>query len=301
MKRIDSSTGLIIALLGMAAMGLGAELQWQATATRPEQVSDGATATITIKVDNQLDRERTFEYRCRVVDFFQRPQLEKEGRLTVEAKAVGAQEISWPTGDSRLYRAQIEVSPAGSEEQQTVWRYVVADRLSGRRPRIRVDIRGPWEHLPTSDGQAGYPPAGEWQPGGGKFGRLGTLTWPHHFSEDTEAVWFRRGFRVPDWMRNERYQLTFTKVGFACEVYLNGTHVGGHIGDVVPFSVDVTEAVRVGQDNELALKIFDIRGWLRDPEQDVGVYFNTLWPVGLERYTLEIRGGVSHHTARCPG
>ena len=135
--------------------------QWQAKATGPDEVTNGAPATITIKVGNRSARKRVFEYHYRVVDFFQRPQLEKEGRLTVEPKAVGSSEFSWPTGASKLYRAQIEVSPADSEEQQTVWRYVTADRVAGHRRRMRVDNLGKWEHLPSADGEGGYPPRGE--------------------------------------------------------------------------------------------------------------------------------------------
>jgi len=68
--------------------------QWQAKATGADEVSNGAPATITIKVGNRLARERVFEYHCRVVDFLQRLQLEKEGRLTVGPKAVSGLEIA---------------------------------------------------------------------------------------------------------------------------------------------------------------------------------------------------------------
>jgi beta-glucuronidase len=49
----------------------------------------------------------------------------------------------------------------------------------------------------------------------------------------------------------ERYLLRFGAVNYLVEVWLNGEAVGSHEGADTPFMVDVTSALKAGEDNLL--------------------------------------------------
>jgi hypothetical protein len=51
--------------------------------------------------------------------------------------------------------------------------------------------------------------------------------------------------------------LRFGAVDYLAEVWLNGTPVGGHEGGETPFTLDVTDAVRPGQTNLLAVRVLN--------------------------------------------
>lgn len=70
-----------------------------------------------------------------------------------------------------------------------------------------------------------------------------------------EALWYRRSvaIAVP---AGQRTLLNFEAVDYRCEVWLNGVSVGGHQGGNTPFSLDVTQAVREGN-NEIIVRVED--------------------------------------------
>ena len=71
----------------------------------------------------------------------------------------------------------------------------------------------------------------------------------------TEALWYRRSFQASP-STNQRTLLNFEAVDYRCEVFVNGKSVGTHQGGNTPFSFDITEAVRDG-DNELIVRVED--------------------------------------------
>lgn len=71
----------------------------------------------------------------------------------------------------------------------------------------------------------------------------------------TEALWYRRRF-TPEKSESERWLLNFEAVDYRCEVFVNGHPVGGHTGGNTPFTLDVTDAVRNGE-NELVVRVED--------------------------------------------
>ena len=71
-----------------------------------------------------------------------------------------------------------------------------------------------------------------------------------------ETLWYRRRFTVPaDWS-GKRILLHFGAVDYLCEVFINGKKAGGHRGGYNPFSLDITDYLRDGE-NELAVKVTD--------------------------------------------
>ncbi|MEI6512408.1 MAG: sugar-binding domain-containing protein [bacterium] len=71
-------------------------------------------------------------------------------------------------------------------------------------------------------------------------------------------VWYYHSFR-PDQKAsaNERVLLRFGLVDYICEVWLNGKTVGGHEGGELPFTLDVTDAIRFEADNMLAIRVLN--------------------------------------------
>ncbi len=65
--------------------------------------------------------------------------------------------------------------------------------------------------------------------------------------------WYEKRFFVPD-DGYARHTLVLEGVDYACELYLNGVHLGHREGMFLRFFVDVTEALRPGEEN--LLKVF---------------------------------------------
>ena len=75
-----------------------------------------------------------------------------------------------------------------------------------------------------------------------------------------EALWYRRSFSAQP-AAGTRQHLNFEAVDYRCEVFVNGQSVGKHVGGHTPFSLDVTEALRAGQ-NEVIVRVEDeTEGW----------------------------------------
>lgn len=71
-----------------------------------------------------------------------------------------------------------------------------------------------------------------------------------------ESVWYRRFFGLPESWLDKRVLLHFGAVDYETKVYVNGRQVVQHRGGYTPFTCDISDAVRVG-DNELVV-------WARD-------------------------------------
>lgn len=66
-----------------------------------------------------------------------------------------------------------------------------------------------------------------------------------------DHVTYRRIIRIPGFRKGESLHLNFGGVNHGCEVYLNDVNVGGHVGPMMPFDVDITRYVDPGKEYEL--------------------------------------------------
>lgn len=71
-----------------------------------------------------------------------------------------------------------------------------------------------------------------------------------------ELLWYRRKFTVNENYDGKRVLLNFGAVDWQCEVFVNGTKIGGHTGGYCPFSFDITEYLKADE-NELTVKVSD--------------------------------------------
>jgi len=72
------------------------------------------------------------------------------------------------------------------------------------------------------------------------------------------VAWYWRDFTAPE--RPDpaaRCLLRFWAVDYLAEVWLNGTPVGGHEGGETPFALDVTDAIKPGAANRLAVRVLN--------------------------------------------
>src|SRR5688572_13241259 len=69
-------------------------------------------------------------------------------------------------------------------------------------------------------------------------------------------LWYHRTFALPPAWKGQRVLLNFGAVDWDTTVYVNGNQVGKHVGGYDPFSFDVTDALKDGE-NTLALSVWD--------------------------------------------
>lgn len=70
------------------------------------------------------------------------------------------------------------------------------------------------------------------------------------------AVWYRRGFRVPEAWSGRRILIHFEACDYKTTVWLNGRRVGEHAGGYTPFHFDLTESLVPGE-NALVVRAAD--------------------------------------------
>lgn len=79
--------------------------------------------------------------------------------------------------------------------------------------------------------------------------------------------WYRRHFTLPEDYRGKRILVEFEGVATIADVYVNGVHLAEHKGAYTGFTVDITDAVRLGgEDNVLAVRVNSKRQTQVPPE-----------------------------------
>jgi len=66
---------------------------------------------------------------------------------------------------------------------------------------------------------------------------------------------YKKIFTIQEDICGKQVFLDFEGVMAACELWCNGIHVGSHIGGYTPFTVDMTVAIKVGEENVLVIKV----------------------------------------------
>ena len=72
-----------------------------------------------------------------------------------------------------------------------------------------------------------------------------------------ETLWYERTFTLPEGFRKDRVLLHFGAVDQSCTVLVNDVAVGGHEGGYLPFTLDITDALREGE-NRLTVAVRDV-------------------------------------------
>jgi beta-galactosidase/beta-glucuronidase len=74
---------------------------------------------------------------------------------------------------------------------------------------------------------------------------------------EENRLWYRRHFAAPDRVEGGRTLLHFGAVDWHATVWVNGIEVGEHQGGYDPFTLDVTEALDDGSEQEILVGVWD--------------------------------------------
>lgn len=206
---------------------------------------------------------QTVRLQAGLKDYFQRALGSLDRSAAVAPGATVTETLTCPGSEGVDYRLALALSQGADRWED--FRYLQADALQG--PRRTWLLNGTWDFLPV-DKLAPTPPGGTWQ----------TVTVPNAtyggWSGKQHSAWYRRRFAVPTDLGAQRLVLQFAAVAYGCEVFVNGTRVGSHLGGFEPFSFDITTAARPGADNEVCVGVTDWTAGLKpgvpvpeDPEK----------------------------------
>jgi hypothetical protein len=67
--------------------------------------------------------------------------------------------------------------------------------------------------------------------------------------------WYRSRFEIPEEGQNLRYFIRFEGVCLVADIYLNGKYIGNHKGGYSAFCFEITEHLRIGESNFVAVKV----------------------------------------------
>lgn len=73
---------------------------------------------------------------------------------------------------------------------------------------------------------------------------------------ENENLWYERKFTVPEDWKEEHILLHFGAVDWQCRVWVNEKEAGYHVGGYAPFTFDITELLKGGE-NVLTVKVYD--------------------------------------------
>jgi len=136
------------------------------------------------------------------------------------------------------------------------WTSVSAQSINDRESRQQFLLNDGWEYLEEDlpDVQMLMEPNRTWKP----------VTLPHTWNAfdvvdqipgyRRAGSWYRRELFIAPSQKDLRYILSFEGVNITCEVYVNGSRAGGHVGGYIGFDVDITELVRKGVKNILSIR-----------------------------------------------
>ncbi len=87
-----------------------------------------------------------------------------------------------------------------------------------------------------------------------------------HNVDFMESVWYKRAMDIPaDWVEGgKRTILNIGACDFATEVWVNGQYIGKHIGGYVSFAMDITKAVKAGE-NTIVINALDMVRTMNQP------------------------------------
>jgi beta-galactosidase len=123
--------------------------------------------------------------------------------------------------------------------------------------RRRVELGGDWRFL-RSDAPGAQAPEfddGSWS----------TVTVPHTWNaQDGQdgggdyyrgTGWYRRHYTPPSTLDGKKLWLQFAGVNEVADVWVNGVSLGQHKGGYARFRFDATDALKLGQDNVIAVRV----------------------------------------------
>jgi beta-galactosidase len=171
-----------------------------------------------------------------------------------------------------------------------------ANGIDSAGERVTVSLNAGWRFKRQGTPGAGVEPefVGAERPGYNDSGWEAVVvphTWdaspdnpfaaPGHFRG---IGWYRRGLEVPQGWRGRQVWMHFNGAFQVTDVWVNGRHVGQHVGGYTSFAFDVTDAVEFGKTSMVTVKVNDVLSPFIAPaeERNVANYGGIYRSVWLE-------------------
>ncbi len=184
--------------------------------------------------------------------------------------------------------------------------------VSHPRPQLARErwgsLNGTWEcaFVAAPDAATAWrdaePPTEGWRPVRVPFSPEAPLSGMRRQLRPDELLWYRRALEAPELAAGERLVLHLDAVDWACAVRVNGTRVVEHTGAYLPFSADITDALRPGEKNALTVCVHDpsdagtqLRGKQRLARGGIwytaqsGIWRDVWWEVVPASHVVELR------------
>ncbi|CAI4224312.1 unnamed protein product [Auanema sp. JU1783] len=81
-------------------------------------------------------------------------------------------------------------------------------------------------------------------------------------------VWYEQRSYIPLRDVNSSFLLRFASVNYYSVVFVNGDEVGRHVGGHLPFEFDVSNKVKIGQENKITVAVNNTLSWDTVPQAD---------------------------------
>lgn len=136
----------------------------------------------------------------------------------------------------------------------------IAQPLESITSTLETRLTGDWQVCPVPLSSDTINPSGDWinVP---ECAHLQTMLYPDrpywggHLREINHSAWiYKRVFSVPH-TSHKRVRLQFEAIDYFASVWVNGQFVGEHEGNFSPFTLDVTNVVRRGEENTLIVRV----------------------------------------------
>jgi beta-galactosidase len=145
----------------------------------------------------------------------------------------------------------VEATQGAHNGQLLVEAMDIAQQLTPWPAQEHVSLAGTWDFLPD-------PPVGFQNKAAGLAWK--PLKVPSNyemegFTTKTDIAAYHRMVTIPNEWTGKRIRLRAQAIYSSCSVWLNGRRVGGHDGGATPFELDLTDAAKHGQPNDLCILV----------------------------------------------
>lgn len=218
-----------------------------------------------LSLKNVKGRKEKFNYQIEILDFQQRKLLQKNEVIEIENRGKCEKNYEFNLTDTDRYRAILICYDGDGEKIEKDFEILVDNPFSFRK---KIWLNKNWEYLPIKDD--GTLKTRIIDKGMVKEGSLWKnvdlpANWKDMEKIDAHICWFRKKFFIPDWFKNERYFIHFTRVNYECEIYINGERAGSHFGPG-PFEIEVSDYLKINENNEILIGVRDEISCLSDDE-----------------------------------
>jgi hypothetical protein len=103
--------------------------------------------------------------------------------------------------------------------------------------------------------------------------------WQHVLGEEYHYLaWYRRRIEIPAEWKHSRTRLRFEAIATETDAWVNGIHVGHHIGDSIPFELDVTAHAMAGAMLDVVLRVDEVLGHITKGFHDMlSIHHGGIW------------------------